>query len=227
MRGPRAGQPGGTVHARRRDGPRRRAASLVESCLALLLLCLLFSGLFQLSRLLAAREILGHAAARAARARTVGFNEWMVTKSVRVAAIPNAGRMTQPEYVNENTWLRQALTTMRPGQLWTAVLQQQPASSRFEIEIARIPEYLASENASRARHTLNYTDWLSLRLDMVDISPGPNAPAPILEATVTQDVPLTNALPGHRAFYAADTIELSGEAALENHYSLYIEDMYW
>ena len=70
--------------------------SLVESCLVIALISFIFMGLFQISRLSAAREVLQHAAARAARARTVGFNAWMVPKVVRVAAIPNAGRMTEP-----------------------------------------------------------------------------------------------------------------------------------
>ena len=79
----------------------RAGQSLVESCLVIGLTCLLFFGLLQISQLFAAREVLYHAAARGARAKTVGFNRWMVTKAVRVGAIPNAGRMLVPEYERE------------------------------------------------------------------------------------------------------------------------------
>ena len=54
------------------------------------MICVIFMGIFQVSQLAVAREVLHHAAARGARARSVGFNAFMVQKSVRVAAIPNA-----------------------------------------------------------------------------------------------------------------------------------------
>jgi len=63
----------------------REGASLIEACLALAIICLVFLGMFQVSRVLAARDTLNHAAARAARARTVGFNRWMVLKVAQVA----------------------------------------------------------------------------------------------------------------------------------------------
>ncbi len=98
--------------------------SLLESCLAIALLCLLFFGLFQVSRLLAAREILQHAAARAVRARTVGFNHWMTRKAVLVASIPNAGRMIEPSLDHVDAYLRDAVATLRPGELWDEVLRR-------------------------------------------------------------------------------------------------------
>jgi len=71
--------------------------ALVESCIVIALVCLILSGFFQLSQLYAAKEISAHACFRGARAKTVGFNDFMVAKVVRTATIPNAGKMTFPE----------------------------------------------------------------------------------------------------------------------------------
>jgi len=205
----------------------RSGQSLIESCLAILLLCLIFAGCLQISRLLAAREILDHAAARGARAKTVGFNRWMVTKCVRVATIPNAGRLAEPEFENVSPLLREAVATMRPGALWSWVVNFWPASEQFNLERARIPEYLASPNSSRAHTTLDYSDWESVGHSTIDMfSPDPEV-APLLRVSVSQEYPLTNSLSVHRAFYAADTVRLVGTNFLENHYTLYLDDRYW
>ena len=71
--------------------------ALIESCIVIALICLILSGFFQLSQLYAAKEISAHACFRGARAKTVGFNDFMVGKVVWVGAIPNAGKMTFPE----------------------------------------------------------------------------------------------------------------------------------
>lgn len=221
-----------TVSGRQRAAPRRvlqrNGQSLIESCLALLLLCLIFAGLFQVSQILAAREILSHAAARAARAKTVGFNRWMVTKAVRIATIPNAGRLTEPEFENVDPWLRQAVADLSPGDLWSAALAARPGSEQFSLERARIPEFMDSPNASRAYHTLDYADWDGVDFTVTDITDtGPSPLASLIRATVSQDFPLTNSLAVHRAFYAGDTVRLVGTNLLENHYALYLDDSYW
>ena len=70
----------------------RGGQAMLETLLVMLVLCLLFFGLLQVALVFNAREVLHHSAARAARARAVGFNDWMTTKAQRVAAIPNSGR---------------------------------------------------------------------------------------------------------------------------------------
>ena len=60
---------------------------MLETLLVMFVACLLFFGLFQTALVFQADEVLHHSAARAARARSVGFNEWMVTKAQRVAAL--------------------------------------------------------------------------------------------------------------------------------------------
>ena len=62
-----------------------------------LFITVLFLVVFQVAHMVTTKILLDHAAARAARAKAVGFNEWMCLKSARVAMIPVAGRRLWPE----------------------------------------------------------------------------------------------------------------------------------
>jgi hypothetical protein len=75
----------------------RRAQAMIETVLAIVFLTALFLALMQLSRMAQARIMLDHAAARAARAKAVGFNDYMCVKSARVAMIPVSGERIWPE----------------------------------------------------------------------------------------------------------------------------------
>ena len=110
----------------------------------------IFLAILQVSLLFAAKEVTTHAAIRAARAKTVGFNYWMVTKVTRVASIPNAGKLVQPEYENVNPYLRSLAANATPGEAWDYAIAAQPSSAQYEIERARIPEYLYAANMPRA-----------------------------------------------------------------------------
>jgi len=136
---------------------------MIESCIVIVFLCLLFLGLFQLIHAYVARDVLYHAAARAARAKTVGFNRWMVEKTMRVAAIPNAGSLTQPALSTTDQALANALATRKkPGALWDFALRSTPQSPTIGVELARIPDYLASGDAGSADAILDYKDWGTL-----------------------------------------------------------------
>ena len=74
----------------------RSGQALVETVLAVLFITFLFLAAFQLSHWLTARILASHAAARVARARAVGFNDFMCLKAARVAVIPVAGRRLWP-----------------------------------------------------------------------------------------------------------------------------------
>ena len=78
--------------------------ALIESCIVIGLICLLLMGLFQLAQLFMAQEILDYAAGRGARAKAVGFNDFMVEKTVRIGAIANAGTLTLPERSGGGPW---------------------------------------------------------------------------------------------------------------------------
>ena len=55
----------------------RRGQAMVETMLAVVFVTVILFGLLQLSHLLTTKILLDHAAARAARAKSVGFNDFM------------------------------------------------------------------------------------------------------------------------------------------------------
>lgn len=224
------------VHAaglRGRGGAARRGQAMLESFLVILVISLLLFGLLQVAVLFNAREVLHHAAARAARARSVGFNAWMVRKAQRVAAIPNSGALLEPLLAAPPPLLR---ANRSLGENWDDALDLRrplPRSERVQVEQARIPEYLASENAARAAYVLQYEEW---ERDSFQLSEtGGTAfdeDADTVRTRVRQWFPLR--LPFHRAFYAppvdaagVSRISLSGESELIHHYPLYLEDRQW
>ena len=209
---------------------RHRDASgqaIIEACFAIVGVSLIFFGLLQVAQLLGAREILDHAAARGARARTVGLNRWMVSKVVDVAAIPNCGRMTAPEYENINPWLRDLVANFTPGDIWDRALHAVPISRESEIERARIPDYLGAENQPRARFILNYADWDSLSHWSGNGGgiPGGDSEDTLIRFHVGQDYRLW--VPMHQAFYADDEVALAADAYIEGHYPLYLTELNW
>lgn len=194
--------------------------------MAMAALCLLFMGFFQVSQLIAVRQVLDHAAARGARAKMVGFNHFMVEKAIRVASIPNAGRMTEPDIPNEDVRLRDWLANDPAGIVWDRALQAGGEQSDvYEVERARIPEYMASPDWSHAYGVLNYEHWDEVR----GTFPGMMQDADPIEVRVRQVLDLRRLFGAsmHQAFYASDTLELEGKSHLEAHYPLYIEDQNW
>ncbi|MBQ7667490.1 MAG: hypothetical protein IJS46_05790 [Kiritimatiellae bacterium] len=116
---------------------RRRGQAYFETLLAVLVLLAALFGALQTVFLYGEHVVLHHAAARAARAKTVGFNDWMAQKAAHVAAIPFSGRIL--------------------GEKVGAAGDGAGASALFES--ARIPEYLAAENRARAEYVLDYEEW--------------------------------------------------------------------
>jgi hypothetical protein len=201
----------------------RAGQSLIESCFVVAVICLIFFGLFQISQLFAAKAILTYAAAAGARARTVGFNDFMVYKVVRAAAIPNAGRMTTPPYDPSGTAGGAWWGAARPGEAWDrASTPGVPASAQYEIERSRIPDYLGTTRWSQLEGILDYERWDEIRFG--------EAPATedFVEFNASQRYPLV--YPFARAYYAADTVRLaSGEPHVneniqrERHAPLYLD----
>ena len=118
----------------------RRGQAAVETVLAVLIVTSVFLVLFRLSHMLTGKILLEHAAMRVARARAVGFNDFMCRKAARVSVIPVAGR-----------------------RLW-------PAEGEFgdSQEAARVRTYLESPDDARARGLLEYENWARLGVDPGD-----------------------------------------------------------
>lgn len=220
-----------------RTAPDRRVCprggqAMLETLLVMLVLCLLFFGLLQVALVFNAHEVLHHSAARAARARAVGFNDWMTTKAQRVAAIPNSGRMLEPEALTEPVPFLDP--DRSPGANWDRAVSRAAGlrrSPRTAIELSRIPEYLASDNHLRAEEILNYEEWDRQSFELSAERSGALAAAlggsGTLHATVRQRFPLW--MPLHELIYrgtvdadGVDRITLSGESEVLDHASLYL-----
>ncbi len=191
---------------------RKAGQAMLESCLVIALLSLVLFGILQVARLSMARETLDYAAAAAARARSVGFNDFMIHKVVRVANIPNAGHMETPTLVRDTGG---AWGDLSPGAAWDTALRATPGSPQYELERSRIPLYLAAEHGGQLPAILDYEEWEDLRCAVGQ--PANQA----FTVDTRQELPMT--LPFHRAFYAADEVTLEGQATMEEHASLYLE----
>lgn len=79
----------------------RRGQAMVEGVLGIILVSLILFISIHILRMMIAKILLDHAAARAARARAVGFNDFMCQKSSLVAIIPAAGVRTLPFSISD------------------------------------------------------------------------------------------------------------------------------
>lgn len=150
----------------------RSGQAFLETFLVLLVLLFVLFGFLQVAISSGDREIVHHAAARAARAKAVGFNDWMAVKAARVAAIPSSGKLLA-------------------GELGYDADEDGPKAG---FEAARIPEYLAAETSARAQYVLDYEEWargsLRVRPDGSLFGGG------VLRENVSFDAPLRMPLAG-------------------------------
>jgi len=201
---------------------------MIESCVVLIFICLIFFLFFQLCLGFASRDVLDHAAARAARARTVGFNRWMVHKVMRVAAIPNAGRMLEPANIDagNDPVLTHSLRWMTPGEVWDLALNASPISPKVAVESARIPDYLGSDHVNEARLVLDYEKWDEVSLHHAGFfSPGiSHAIRMRVRQPLDMLVSVVSGAGGILDGRRPETLRLEGAADLECHYSLYLDD---
>jgi hypothetical protein len=184
-----------------------------------LVVCLLLTGLLQVSQLFAAREVLHDAALRGARAKTVGFDWNMVEKAVMVGSIPNAGRLISPDYQPVPAQrLIDLIENDRAGAVWDYALKKQPDSDQHRWERNRIPDFLGSQTIDEGRGRLDYEDWDGIHSDHVSATTN----MALVAVSVWQDYPLR--MPAHRTFYRGDAIRMEADAMMENHYEAYMID---
>ena len=199
----------------RRGSPRRARSgqAMVESVFMIIVLAFIFFTAMQISQLFAAKEINYHAAAAGARAKTVGFNDFMVHKVVRVATIPNAGNMVTPAIPprpGNSAYYRHTPVHLQ----WGAALRNNPISPQHTIEASRIPLYLGAERWGELDAILDYEDYDTIGHSEIDAGD-------TIAVRARQRYPLR--MPMHDWFYANDNFPLRGEAWHADHASLYLE----
>lgn len=202
------------------DRKRCSGQSVIESCIVVAITCLIFFGLFQVSQLFSAKAVLTYSAVAGARARMVGFNDFMVYKVVRAASIPNAGPMVTPT-VTRGGGVSAMVSSSTPGALWdTALHAGSPTSPQYDLERSRIPLYLGSTRWGELPAILDYENW-----DDIGYAEGGSS-ADLILAEARQNYELV--WPFARAFYADDHVHMdsSGDDAFiirDKHYPLYLE----
>lgn len=94
--------------------------SILESMLCMIVLCLILFGLLQVFQIAVAKLLTEYAAFRSARSYAVGFRDFLIQRSSRVAAIGASGKIIEPD--NQN---------------WISPMSQ------FASERIMIPQYLS------------------------------------------------------------------------------------
>ena len=172
---------------------RRNGQAMIETVVVMLFLCIVFFLVYEYANLLNARTMVDYAAARAARARAVGFNDFMVTKTVRVATAGVAGECRSQ--------------TDDGKDLSTGAI------------VSRMGSYLETEYEADARGILDFELWDFDKLGWTADEPkGDNAE---LHLRVWQRRPLYGFEDDPAQDHAKRTIH--GEASIENHYPLYLD----
>jgi hypothetical protein len=203
-------KPQGSDRRRTRSGQ-----TILEACLMVAMASFLLFGVLQVMQLYTAQQVLDHGAFAAARARAVGFNDFMVFKAFRAATIGNAGLIEEPEIddvsIDPAFW-----GEVLPGDAYEYALTATPSSPQFAAERSRIPLYMGAWEMGDLPAILDYDDWDSLSLlPLSETDPG------LVRAEVKQRYRLQ--FPFHRAYYADDELTMRGEAEIDNHYPLYLE----
>lgn len=208
---------------------RRRGQAMIETVVVVLLLSFVFLGLFQFAELFTTRIVLDHAAARAARARAVGFNHFMVEKTARVATIPVAGTRLTPSDADLGITDDLTVDAGTIGMTIDRALSMSAASPTANAELARVPEYLASTAPGYSRGILDYELWDAMDIDFSENTLGTVGR---VTATITQDRPLIadfgdvegGSLRTDEDDAGAPTARIEGSYSVESHYPLYMDD---
>ena len=121
--------------ARTAERAHRCGQAMVETILVLFFLCLAFYAVFQFADNLRARLLADYAASRVARARTVGFNDFMLEKTARLATLAAAGECYTRDAAGKEV-----------------------VSSAGRLT-GLMPSYLACENEAQTRQVLDFELW--------------------------------------------------------------------
>lgn len=195
--------------------------TIVESVLTLLILCLILFGLLQIFHLSIAQMLTDYSAFCTARSYSVGFDDYLVGRTSRVAAIGASGHMTYPEDSTSNS-----------------------ALELLAEEEIRIPEYIQGDR------WLNYQYWHGNTLEDNEYDSRywntdgggkyeVHAPYTVLSYSATETLDETVEVnttfhnypfiyfdlmdPGHEWFSREDAVDVTGSSEVMNYSANYLE----
>lgn len=176
---------------------KKRGQAMVETIVVLVFLLFAFFAIFQFTDNLRAKLLCEYAAGRCARAATIGLNEFMITKTARIATMAAAGDcFTRDEEGNH-------LTT---GNL-----------------VGRSPSYLECENEAAAEQELDFDFWRNGRTTASCQRSGAKIVATVTQRR-PQFFDLAAWLRNESAFQSEDDKDgpsdatITGTASIEAHY---------
>ena len=172
---------------------RRNGQAMIETVVVMFFLCIVFFLVYEYANLLNARTVVDYAATRAARARAVGFNDFMVTKTVRVATAGVAGECRSQTDEGDD------LST--------------------DAIVSRMGSYLETEYEADAKGILDFELWDFDKLGWSADEPKDNNAE--LHLRVWQRRPLYGFSDDPDQDHDLRTV--TGEASIENHYPFYMK----
>ena len=216
----------------------KRGAALIESCLVIIMLCLILFGLLQVSYLLGARDIIAYASVGVARSASVGSDDFMLLKTTRMLTIPTGGPMLAPSSVTRGA----DVYGDTEGRKWDMAVETSPENEQYWTERFLIPFFLGTESYAESRAVLDYANWMqgATRVASPELHGTDTIEELILDTPVHQYVPL--AMPFARVFYRENLYPLWREgtehpsvphafiresAAMENHAAYYMTNGVW
>ena len=175
---------------------RRSGQAMLESIIAMIAILMLFLLLFNLSDRTRAKLLVENAAAKCARARAVGYNDFMVRKIARLTTMPAAGKCLTAADAGDGTLSLQSRRN-------------------------RIDDYLMSEYEAQANAILDFELWKDGSTSIHATSG--NSPA---TATVTQRRPKIDEfenLASGKKDSDSNRAVISASATVEAHYPDYLQ----
>jgi Flp pilus assembly protein TadG len=145
----------------------RAGATIVESCLVMVLLCMMLFGILQVSIVTAAHDVLVYAASAGARCATVGYDEATVEKTIRIAALPSMGANKlglSKELVRVKSYLRYARQASDRGMLghisdeyWNSLGEPVVTTPGYLVQVNVVQEYPMTFPFVHALYKEDYT----------------------------------------------------------------------
>lgn len=169
---------------------------MVESTIAMIFILLAFLALFNLTDLIRAKLLIENAAVKCARARTVGYNDFMLRKIARLATMPVSGKCLTASDEDEGT-------------------------VSYATRYYRIGSYLCSEYEAQANTILDFEYW-----ENGDTSASASIGNSPVTATVKQRRPRLfdfGVLTSTGKSNEDDRAEISATATVEAHYPDYLQ----
>lgn len=133
----------------------KSGAALIESCIVIIMLCIIVFGLLQISYIIASRNVLSYTSFATSRAAAIGLNDFMLLKVSRYASIPTSGPINRPSGLSTSN--------LGPGNMgdqfarsYTRKYSPESAQGLYEVAVKR-DFHLADIDEYRA--ILNYDNW--------------------------------------------------------------------